>query len=189
MARGLRHLRFECTRCGHCCRRFRVPLTTHDLKRLLTTTQRPMQEWVEWLSPDQVDMTGEPESFVNLPAGRRLLVLSWQNGACSFLRDDLCSVHPERPRSCRSYPFDVTWGARAGIRRLRLLDTTGCEHTWGAAVAQREVSQEARAQNAELQQYVQQVIAFNRLQGHRARLAKPLLSATEFFAWLGVVQP
>jgi Fe-S-cluster containining protein len=184
MARGLGVLRFECTRCGQCCRRFRVPLTSADLRRLLVETRRPVAEWVQWLAPDAVEMTGEPETFVCLPQGRRLLVLAWEADGCRFLSENLCSIHPARPRTCRAYPFDATWGKRGGIRRLRLLDTTGCEHTWGTAASQREVSHQARLQRTELEQYALQVIEFNRRQRQRQRLRRPLLEADDFFRGL-----
>lgn len=185
VAHGLGHLRFECTRCGNCCRRFRVPLTGADLQRLAWGTGKAPSELVEWLEPEAVDMTGEPETFVRLASGRRLMVLGWAAGGCQHLQGDLCAVHLHRPASCRAYPFHALLGKRNGIRRLQLLDTTDCQHTWGAVTPAREVGNAALQQRRELVAYTLQVQAFNRTQGRLARLGRPLLDVDAFFArWL-----
>src|SRR5262249_35444606 len=76
------------TGCGACCKTLRVAVTHHDVARLAHATGRPATELVEWLAPDEVDMTGEPETFVELGAGRRLLVLAQRDGACALLGAD-----------------------------------------------------------------------------------------------------
>lgn len=181
MAHGLGALRFQCTRCGNCCRRFRVPLTGADLLRLTRATGRDPAKIVDWLDPEAVDMTGEPETFVILPEGRRLMVLAWQADGCAFLADNACSVHPQRPTSCHAYPFHAQLGKRKGIRRLQLLDLSNCEHTWNGSVAAREVSQVAQTQRAELVRYADLVQDFNRVQRHLQRLGKPVQSRERFY--------
>jgi Fe-S-cluster containining protein len=181
VARGLGHLRFECTRCGNCCRRFRVPLTGADLRRLVAGTGLAPAAVTEWLATDVVDMTGEPETFVRFSEGRRLMVLAWADAGCRLLAGDLCSVHPHRPVSCRAYPFHAVLGKRNGIRRLELLDTTECRHTWGTPATQREVANTAAWQRRELQDYARRVQAFNRVQGRLARLGKRLLDVQAFY--------
>ncbi len=184
VAHGLRHLRFHCTRCGNCCRQFRVPLTDVDLARLVLATGRPPSELVDWLSPTEVDMTGEPESFVVLPEGRRLMTLAWRDEACRFLAANECSVHADRPMSCRGYPFSVTLGRRGGVRRLRLLDIRDCEHTWAAQQNVRNVARQAATQEAELVRFTQRVVAFNRSQRLRRRVGKRLLDDGAFYETL-----
>lgn len=186
MAHGLRHLRFNCTRCGNCCRRFRVPLTGADLQRLVRGTGLRAREIIEWLSPEQVDMTGEPETFVRFAEGRRLMMLAWQREGCRFSDDDLCAVHDVRPSSCRMYPYDVQLGRRGGIRRLKLLDVSECEHTWAEPEAGHRVAIAAARHRAELVQYVHDVAQFNRLQEHRRRLGKKQLRADDFFAHIDI---
>ncbi len=181
MAHGLRHLRFHCTECGNCCRRFRVPLTGADLHRLIADERRTPADVVVWMSPDEVDMTGEPETFVDLPEGRRLMVLRWTDGACAFLRDNRCAVHAQRPSSCRMYPFDVRLGRRGGIRRLELLDLQDCEYTWEVPQKRERVAAWARRHRRELAAYVAVVGEFNRLQAHRRRLNKRLLDQSHFY--------
>jgi len=143
-------------------------------------------ELVEWLSPDQVDMTGEPETFVRFPEGRRVMMLAWRETGCRFESHDTCAVHPYRPSSCRMYPYDVQLGRRGGIRRLKLLDVSRCEHTWTEPEPRHLVAFAAARHQAELRAYVVEVTRHNRRQEHRRRLGKPQLSRHDFFVQLGV---
>jgi Fe-S-cluster containining protein len=184
MAHGLGYLRFRCTECGECCRRFRVPVTGADLTRLERATGKTSHEFVAWLAPTAVDMTGEPDNFVRLPEGRRLLVLRQTEAGCEFLSSNRCQVHAERPISCRVYPFDVKYGARHGIKRLKMLDMEGCEAAWDAKVDPHQVVREKLQEQRELAEYTLLVARFNRIQGHRQRFGKRLLDASVFVASL-----
>lgn len=185
MTHGTRLLRFNCTACGQCCRDYRVPVTAADVRRLATALPdgETVANYLEWLSPLQVDMTGEPETFVHLPEGRRLLVLRHQDGACVLLRERHCSIHPARPRSCQLYPWDISLGRRGGVRRLVLLhEYSACEATLNGHVRPQQLAEQKRWERAEIADYVRVVSDWNRLQGRRQRLRKPLLSATDFLA-------
>ena len=187
MAHGSKLLRFQCTACGHCCRHFRVPVTGADVRRLSTRWTRgaSLEHALEWLSPVDVDMTGEPETFVELPAGRRLLVLRQVNDACVFLQGTECSVYESRPRSCRLYPWDVSLGRRGGVRRLRLLqELAPCEATFDGRTRPQYLAEQKRWERRELEEYVRQVSDFNRTQRRRKMLGKPLLSGKDFLAHL-----
>jgi Fe-S-cluster containining protein len=178
-------LKFRCTECGECCRRFRVPLTGADVARLCAATGQPAEAFVEWLPPEAVDMTGEPGSFVRVAEGRRLLTLAHVAGrGCQFLDENRCTVHAHRPTTCRVYPFDVTFGKRAGIRSLRLLDMAGCEAAWDGANNPRSLVRDRQQEQRELAEYTAHVARFNRVQSHRQRLGKPLLTRQAFLQQL-----
>lgn len=182
MTHGARSLRFSCTGCGNCCRDYRVALTAADVGRL---GLQSLTHAVEWLRAEQVDMVGEPGSFVVLPEGRRLLALKHVNGGCIFLNENRCTVYDKRPRSCRLFPFDVTLGRRSGVRRLRLLGQQRCEAEWAEALPPQRLASEKRAELRELAAYLRVVSQFNRLQKQRQRLGKRLLDAKVFFERLG----
>jgi Fe-S-cluster containining protein len=86
-------LRFSCHQCGNCCRgsqpgwvylsAFRI----ERLARLLGTGVRAFRR----------DFVTEDEN------GETVLRLQ-SNGDCIFWKDG-CTVYPERPRQCRSFPF------------------------------------------------------------------------------------
>lgn len=101
---------FSCDRCGRCCREHRVPVTLDDVARL--SVDATLEEYLELVDLEHVDMIGEPETVVKLREGRRLLVLKHRQltsgeSACIFLHDEgSCTLHQQRPLSCRSYPYD-----------------------------------------------------------------------------------
>jgi Fe-S-cluster containining protein len=180
-------LAFRCTGCGNCCRTLRVALTHLDVARLMRGTGKPAEAFVEWLAPDQVDMTGEPGSLVELAEGRRLMVLAHStHGSCSFLdADNRCSVHPHRPADCRLFPFDPRVTAR-GTLRLRLLPLDGCDHALDGDNDPEALVTSDRARWEALALYQERVARFNRAMRTRKRLHKRLGTAREFLAFIGV---
>jgi len=184
-------LTFRCTGCGNCCRSLRVAVTCFDVARLARSTAALPRELVAWLAPESVDMTGEPESFVELSEGRRLLVLAQQRGACRLLgADNRCGVYAARPRDCRAFPFDfaplgsATPAAASAStpekRRLGLLPLSDCDY---ASDGQNDVAQlaaEDRARWDELERYQALVARWNREAWHRRRLHKRLGDAQQF---------
>lgn len=173
MAHGLLRLQFSCSGCGNCCRELRVPLTLADARRLPATA-------VAWLRPDEVDMTGEPESFVLLPQGRRLMVLAQHQGVCAFLHADHCTVYEQRPSACRLYPFAVSLGRRGGVRRLKLLQPDLCTGDTRGFTNAVHLSEQQRVHQRELSNHVASIQAFNRRQAHRQRLGLAPLTVDEF---------
>ncbi|HET7540851.1 MAG TPA: YkgJ family cysteine cluster protein [Polyangiaceae bacterium] len=188
MASGLGHLRFRCTGCGNCCRDLRVPLTTADVRRLTDATARPAAQFVAWLPSREVDLIGEPGSLVLLEheAGHALMVLAQHDQACVFLGpDERCAVYAARPGNCRVYPFDLSYGRRGGIRRLRLLSGTDCDHARDGRNDAHALRAADQQRWAEHRSYLAQVRRFNRAQRHRLLLGRRLHGAADFLAFLG----
>ena len=186
-------LTFRCTGCGNCCRSLRVAVTSFDVARLASATGRSPDVLVAWLSPDAVDMTGEPQSFVELSAGRRLMVLSQQAGTCQLLgADNRCGAYAARPRDCRTFPFDFADVASAANaaqskdvstpvrRRLALLPLSDCDYASDAQNDLTLLEAEDRARWHELQNYQTLVAQWNRCAWHRRRLHKSVGSAAQF---------
>jgi Fe-S-cluster containining protein len=150
-----------------------VAVTALDVARLAAETGKPACQLVAWLAPAAVDMTGEPQSFVELGEGRRLMVLRQEGGACGLLgADNRCSAYPARPHDCRAFPFDFEPAAARSpaARRLTLLPLDGCEYATDGqndAVALDAVD---RSRWAELEAYQALVARWNRRAWHRRRL-------------------
>lgn len=179
-------LEFRCTACGECCRRHRAAVTSFDIERLVAATGRAAREMVDWLAPDEVDMTGEPESFVELSEGRRLLVLAQTSGACRFLgTDNLCTVHAARPLDCRAFPFDFERLEHAGttVRRLKLLPLTHCDYATDGQQNLAQLAAEDTVRWQELARYQALVLRWNRLAAHRRRLHHRLGTGSDFLAY------
>ncbi len=177
-------LGFRCTGCGNCCRALRVALTASDVARLVSATSKPPSELVEWLAPSAVDMTGEPESFVELSEGRRLMVLAQTGGACRLLdTGDRCSAYAARPLDCRAFPFDFERSSPEAVH-LRLLPLSGCDHAQDGQQDRAALEAVDVQRWQELASYQQQVSLWNRLVKHRRRLGHRAGSAAQFLAFV-----
>jgi Fe-S-cluster containining protein len=184
-----RQFRLRCANCPACCRTVRVPLTHYDVSRLVAATSFDVEQIVEWLKPDDIDMSGEPESFVELNDGRRLLVLRHNVGACLFLSPKgCCAFYNARPATCAAYPFSIE--RKEGISQLTLLSDAPCSQD-SAIERIRESEERAAAWCAagrveeELRDYLKKVAQWNRQQ-HRRKLARRLpRNAFAYFEFLG----
>lgn len=178
-------LTFRCTSCGNCCRNLRVAVTGLDIARLAAATGLPPRSLVAWLAPDAVDMTGEPESFVELAEGRRLLVLAQRDGACQLLAaDNRCAAYAARPRDCRAFPFDFETTPASGrdVRRLVLLPLHDCEYQADGHNDETTLDALDRARWSELRDYQTLVARWNRRAWHRRRLHQSVGQAADFLA-------
>jgi Fe-S-cluster containining protein len=176
-------LGFRCTGCGNCCRALRVAVTASDVARLMAATGKAPTELVEWLAPSAVDMTGEPDSFVELSQGRRLMVLAQTDGACRLLdASDRCTVYAARPLDCQAFPFDFE-PSRPTALRLQLLPLSGCDHAQDGQQDRAALEAVDAQRWRELSTYQQQVGVWNRLARHRRRLGHRVGSAAEFLAF------
>ncbi len=180
-------------------------MTHVDVARLATALD-PTLGWLEWLTPDALDLGGETDSWVELREGPRLLVLaqqrdSKQRAACIFLRENEgCSVYPQRPACCRTYPFELGTppppadSDRPRVR-LALHHDVRCEPETGIALlAARDGEDDTAAEDAptrdarhtddeaqaQLAAYVAYVSAWNRRQ-RRRRLAGRVAETGEAF--------
>ncbi|HYO93557.1 MAG TPA: YkgJ family cysteine cluster protein [Polyangiaceae bacterium] len=184
---GSEHLRFRCSGCGACCKGLRVSLTHRDLTRLLNLLGGSALRLVEWLAPDEVDMEGEPSSFVELRGGRRLMVLAQDAGACRFLdAEQRCSVYAARPADCQLFPFHLERDPQGLARELTLLPFEGCDYERDGDNPAVELVKSDAVRWGELADYQLRVASWNRLARHRRRFGHPAGDAAEFLAFLGV---
>ena len=82
----------DCQRCTACCRwPGQVKLSDGDVTRI-----------AEFLRLTEVEFI---QSHTRLQHDRRGLALQEQaDGACVFLKDDLCAIQPVKPQQCRDFP-------------------------------------------------------------------------------------
>lgn len=165
----------------------RVPVTHRDVRRLMTATGKSAAELTEMAS---LDMSGEPETCLDLAGGRRLMTLRFGDSGCALLgADGLCGVYAARPLPCRSFPFHASFGRRGGIRRLRLLPLGDCPWERGERESPHQLRTLLETQRAELSEYARLVSAWNRRQRRRRFLGRPPEDATRFLAFAGLGQP
>ncbi len=87
-------LRFECTRCGNCCRNHGdyafVYLTDHDVSAIAQFLGLPAERFLERYCTRDGDW----------------VVLRMDEPACPFLDgENRCTIYPVRPRQCAAWPF------------------------------------------------------------------------------------
>jgi Fe-S-cluster containining protein len=86
-------LRFQCTRCGHCC------------------TGAPGYVWVneqeiEAIAQHRGDSVEQTTGLFTRAVGRRRSLREKANGDCVFYdRGKGCTIYSVRPRQCRTWPF------------------------------------------------------------------------------------
>lgn len=88
----------DCTQCANCCRTLDVYLTPDDAARLAQAIFIPLDTLVETYLDQAQPAVDEWGMFKQRP--------------CPFLRENLCSIYPHRPESCRAYPTftpDFRW--------------------------------------------------------------------------------
>jgi Fe-S-cluster containining protein len=138
---------------------------------------------IDWLAPHEVDMSGEPESFVELTEGRRIMMLRHENGACHLLDcSGRCSQYAARPAACAAYPFAFSDATAQHPSRLSVLLDAPC--------ARIDLDNEAETQRAvacvesELNEYVAIVQRWNKQQIRRRFAGRRPRAAPEFIEWL-----
>lgn len=100
--------------CGACCRQ-PVPLAeieAYDIARLVENMPEPRRAEIERRFADgaehfhRIKWFERMDGYADLPIEeRQKLVLEYfyQGVACPFLENESCSIHPDRPLSCREY--------------------------------------------------------------------------------------
>ena len=100
--------------CGACCRQF-VPITTieaHHLRRLVERMPQPRKQAIKTrfqAAQDTLQAAGlldQAMHFAELNSSERTrfgLAYFQQHIPCPFLEQESCSIHPDRPISCREY--------------------------------------------------------------------------------------
>ncbi|MGE3669852.1 MAG: YkgJ family cysteine cluster protein [Polyangiaceae bacterium] len=190
MAVGERFLKFRCTGCGNCCKEPLLPLNDVDLSRLVTHTGDSPLRIVKWVTRHEIAMEDEPEAFVRLRQGKRVMVLGHRGGRCRYLgKDDRCTVYGERPTGCRVFPFDPEFKKDGSLRRLKLIDATECLYALDGHNDVDAMRSMRQRHNADQQAYYDRVAEWNREQARRKRKGQAVGTPRAFLTFLGVSFP
>ncbi|MCC7012665.1 MAG: YkgJ family cysteine cluster protein [Planctomycetes bacterium] len=98
-------LRFECTRCGNCCR-------NHGEYTFVSLSEVELRQIPAFLGVSRDEFLAR---YCELEAGFHP-TLKMDAPACPFLgADQSCAIYPVRPKQCRTWPFwtenlrEATW--------------------------------------------------------------------------------
>lgn len=188
MATGERWLKFRCTGCGNCCKDPLLPLTDKDVVRITQRTGDAPQDFITWVDRNGIDMDDEPEAFVRLRQGKRVMVMRHQGGGCRYLgKDDRCTIYGSRPLGCRIFPFDPSFGKQGKLRRLRLIQATDCQYELDGDNDPGAIQELHQRHEAATAAYQLRVAEWNKEQQRRTRAGRAAQTAREFLSFLGVV--
>jgi Fe-S-cluster containining protein len=181
-------LSFRCTGCGNCCKEPLLPLTDVDLQRIVERTGDDPEEVVVWIDRWGIDMDDEPEAFVSLRQGRRVMVLRHQHSRCRYLgSDNRCTIYSSRPLGCRIYPFDPTFSRSGELRRLKVIHAVEeCPYELDGKNDVATLYRLHERYEAGLKTYKERVAYWNSAQRRRKRLGRAAQTAREFLAFLGI---
>ena len=187
MATGEKFLKFRCTGCGNCCKDPLLPLTDQDVARVAERTGEDPQDFVRWVDKDGIDMDDEPEAFVRLRGGKRVMVMRQGRGGCHYLgADNRCSIYSSRPLGCRVFPFDPSYSKQGKLRRLKLIDATDCQYELDGKNDPQQIHELHTRHERATSAYQQRIAAWNQEQARRVRQGRAAQTAGEFLSYLGV---
>jgi Fe-S-cluster containining protein len=183
---SLRNLRFRCTGCGNCCKDPLLPLTDTDLSRIVAHTGQTAADVVRWVDRGGIDMDDEPEAFVMLRQGKRVMVLGQKRGACQFLDgDNRCTIYAHRPDGCRVFPFDPTFGRDGTLRRLKIVKVTECPYELDGQNDPNQIRRQQERYDDAHARYFEKVEEWNTVQKRRKRQGLAAQTAAQFLEFLG----
>jgi Fe-S-cluster containining protein len=184
---GERFLRFQCTGCGNCCKEPLLPLTDDDVRRIGARTGDAASDIVQWVDRNGIEMDDEPEAFVVLRQGKRVMTLAHERGGCRYLgADNRCGIYTSRPLGCRIYPFDPSFSKKGKLRRLAIVQATECPYTLDGTNDVNEIRVLHESYLRAHADFHGKIAEWNRAQTKRKRAGKAAGSAREFFDFLGL---
>lgn len=188
MATGERFLKFRCTGCGNCCKDPLLPLTDQDIIRITQRIGVEPETFVRWVDRNGIDMDDEPEAFVRLRQGKRVMVMRQGRGGCHFLgKDDRCTIYSSRPLGCRIFPFDPTFSKQGKLRRLKLIQATDCLYELDGKNDPNQIRELHQRHEGATGAYHERIAEWNGEQTKRVRQGKRAQTAREFLTFLGVL--
>lgn len=188
MATGERFLKFRCTGCGNCCKDPILPLTDQDIVRIQQRVGVEAETFVRWVDRHAIDMDGEPEAFVRLRQGKRVMVMRQGKGGCHFLgKDDRCTIYGSRPLGCRIFPFDPTYNKQGKLTRLKLIPATECLYELDGENDPTAIRDLHDRHDGSTARYHDRIAEWNSEQARRVRQGKRAQTARDFLVFLGVL--
>lgn len=181
-------LHFRCTQCGRCCREPLLPLTVSDAQRIFEHIGASPEKFVRWVGAREIDLADQPEAFVELRPGRRVMVMRQGRSGCYFLGQDArCTIYQHRPLGCQVFPFDAEHNEAGKLVRLERILAAQCQSESGGRVRLAGIRVNQRRFEREVEHYHALVADWNRQQRARRRAGQLAESGRAFLRYLGLL--
>jgi len=79
----------KCKQCGICCKLFLINLTE--------------KEYISGTYKTQFEQFGITHDFKEAEMCAANIITQKANGSCTYLKNQKCSIHNKRPKSCRNF--------------------------------------------------------------------------------------
>ena len=158
-----------------------------DVVRIAKRTGDKPEEFIRWVDRHGIEMDDEPEGFVELRQGKRVMVLRHQGGGCYYLgADDRCTIYTSRPLGCRAFPFDPTFGKDGKLRHLKLIQAADCKYELDGKNSVKEIRElDANVEEAN-EAWYESIATWNKAQQKKKRSGRAAGTARQFFDFLGL---
>jgi Fe-S-cluster containining protein len=93
-----KNIHYECQKCGLCCgdtktHKRHILLLTKEAQQISKTLSKPTKTFAK-------------KTKKHLPYAYEMKKTK-KEGKCVFLKNNLCTIYPQRPLICRFYPFEL----------------------------------------------------------------------------------
>lgn len=110
---------FECARCGCCCRNLRVQVGIWQTGLFLLPSEAELFD-----KRDVAPMWGIGIRGNSRPRPAQVYFLQLKPNDCPHIRpDNLCSIYPKRPLTCRSHPLLININPETGLPETASVDS------------------------------------------------------------------
>lgn len=126
---GRQTVRFKCHHCNHCCTEVVCLPTPWDVIQIVRHSRANPYDFLEFLTPDEIDEVGQDDPTWLECAGRRyIMALRRDEQGCHFLdkHSRLCSIYSARPLLCRLFPFKIQETRDGNFKGFTLHSDVGC---------------------------------------------------------------
>ncbi len=180
--KGAELLKFQCGRCGVCCR-LRIPVTDTDVRRLMDGTGKPAEEIVHFFKKSEFGKSPGQIAWIKLGPrknDRKAMCVREVYDRCFYLRPKKgCIAYEHRPIVCREHPFDLTLDADNNkIIEVEVSNLCECAGTLDGKVSKTHIKSIYRQSLAQDEDYKKKVRSWN----HRKKIG----TKREFLEFLGL---
>ena len=122
-------VRFSCHHCNHCCTEVVALPTPWDVKRIVKMTGAKPEEFLEFLTPDEIDGADLSDpSWLDVDGEPYIMALHRDRKGCFFLdsKTRFCTIYEARPLLCRLFPFKVVESRNGEFKGFTLHQDVGC---------------------------------------------------------------
>lgn len=162
---GKNVVKFSCHSCGHCCTEVVCLPTPWDVKRIIRETGADPNEFLEFLTEDEVDDVEEDDpTWLEVNGDRYVMALKRGKRGCYFLdkKTGYCSIYESRPILCRLYPFKLQETQDGDFRGFTLHSDVGCPRHRDGEVPTQPLYDQYLVDSENQEDYADLVRIFNR---------------------------